>query len=247
MSGTMLVTGGSRGIGAAICRLAAERGYDICVNYAGNHAAAQEVVAAVQVLGRKAVAVQADLARPEEIAPLFEAAAELGPLTALVNNAGITGRIGRLDAVDPEIIRKTVDLNLTGAVLAAREAVLRMSTRHGGGGGGIVNISSVASALGSPGEYTWYAGTKGAIDSFTIGLAKEVAGEGIRVNAVAPGIIETEIHAAGGNPDRIAQTAPSVPLGRAGTPQEIAQAVLWLLSEEASYVTGAVLRAAGGR
>lgn len=247
MRGVMVVTGGSRGIGAAICRLAAERGYDLCVNYAADSRAAEAVVAEVEAAGRRAVAVQADLSKPEEIAPLFAAAAELGPLTALVNNAGITGRISRLDAVDPQIICRTVDLNVTGAILAAREAVLRMSTRHGGQGGGIVNISSIASLLGSPGEYTWYAATKGAIDSFTVGLAKEVAGEGIRVNAVAPGIIETGIHAAGGNPDRIAQTAPSVPLGRAGTPQEIAQSALWLLSEDASYVTGAILRASGGR
>lgn len=247
MSGVMVVTGGSRGIGAAICRLAAARGYDLCVNYAADRAAAEAVVAEVEDAGRKALAVQADLARPEEIAPLFEAAAELGPLTALVNNAGITGRINRLDAVDIEIIRRTVDLNVTGAILAAREAVLRMSTRHGGQGGGIVNISSVASRLGSPGEYTWYAASKGAIDSFTLGLAKEVAQEGIRVNAVSPGLIDTEIHAAGGNPDRVAQVAPNIPLGRAGTPEEIAKAVLWLLSEEASYVTGAVLSASGGR
>ena len=247
MSGVMLVTGGSRGIGAATCRLAAARGYDLCVNYAGNREAAEAVVAEVEAAGRRAVAVQADIARPEEIPGLFDAAAELGPLTALVNNAGITGKISRLDAVDVEIIRRTVDLNVTGAILAAREAVLRMSTVHGGAGGGIVNISSVAARLGSPGEYTWYAATKGAIDSFTIGLAKEVAQEGIRVNAVSPGLIETEIHAAGGNPDRIAQTAPNIPLGRAGKPEEIAQAVLWLLSEEASYVTGAVLGASGGR
>lgn len=247
MSGVMVVTGGSRGIGAAICRLAAARGYDLCVNYASDRAAAEAVVAEVEAVGRKAVAVQADLAKPEEIAPLFEAAAELGPLTALVNNAGITGRISRLDAVDIEIIRRTVDLNVTGAILAAREAVLRMSTRHGGRGGGIVNISSVASRLGSPGEYTWYAATKGAIDSFTLGLAKEVAAEGIRVNAVSPGLIDTGIHAAGGNPDRVAQVAPNIPLGRAGTPEEIAQATLWLLSEEASYVTGAILSASGGR
>lgn len=247
MRGTMLVTGGSRGIGAAICRLAVARGYDLCVNYAANRDAAEAVVAEAESAGCKAVAVQADLAEPGQIAPLFEAAAALGPLTALVNNAGITGRIARLDAVEPEVIRRTVDLNVTGAILAARETVLRMSTRHGGQGGGIVNISSVAAALGSPGEYTWYAASKGAIDSFTLGLAKEVAQEGIRVNAVSPGLIETEIHAAGGNPDRIAQVAPNIPLGRAGTPQEIAEAALWLLSEEASYVTGAILRVSGGR
>lgn len=247
MNGVMLVTGGSRGIGAAICGLAAERGYDLCVNYGSDPGPAEEVVREVEAKGRKAAAVQADLGDPQAIAPLFDAAAELGALTALVNNAGITGRISRLDGVDPEIVRRTVDINVTGAILAAREAVLRMSTRHGGQGGGIVNISSVASRLGSPNEYTWYAGTKGAIDSFTLGLAKEVAAEGIRVNAVSPGLIETGIHAAGGNPDRIEQVAPQIPLGRAGTPEEMARAVLWLLSDEASYITGAVLSASGGR
>ena len=246
MSGVMLVTGGSRGIGAAISRLAAERGYDLCVNYGSDAGPAAEVVAEVEAKGRKAVAVQADLGEGN-VVPLFAAAAELGPLTALVNNAGITGKISRLDDVDPDVIRRTVDINVTGAILAAREAVLRMSTRHGGQGGGIVNISSVAAKLGSPNEYTWYAATKGAIDSFTLGLAKEVAQEGIRVNVVSPGLIETGIHAAGGNPDRIAQLAPQIPLGRAGNPEEIAQATLWLLSDEASYITGAVLSASGGR
>ena len=248
MSGVMLVTGGGRGIGAATARLAAGRGYAVCVNYQRDAEAAEQVVAEIAEAGGKALAVQADVAQDEEVERLFETAqGQLGPLTALVNNAGVTGRISRLDEAEAEVIRRAVDINVTGAILCARAAVRRISTRHGGPGGGIVNISSVAAALGSPGEYVWYAATKGAIDSLTVGLSKELAEDGIRVNAVAPGLINTEIHASSGLPDRAERLAHLVPMGRAGEAEEIAEAVLWLLSDAASYVTGAVLRVSGGR
>ncbi len=248
MSGVMLVTGGGRGIGAATARLAAGRGYAVCVNYQRDAEAAEQVVAEIAEAGGKALAVQADVAQDEEVERLFETAqGQLGPLTALVNNAGVTGRISRLDEAEADAIRRAVDINVTGAILCARAAVRRISTRHGGPGGGIVNISSVAAALGSPGEYVWYAATKGAIDSLTVGLSKELAEDGIRVNAVAPGLINTEIHASSGLPDRAERLAHLVPMGRAGEAEEIAEAVLWLLSDAASYVTGAVLRVSGGR
>jgi NAD(P)-dependent dehydrogenase (short-subunit alcohol dehydrogenase family) len=248
MAGTVIVTGGSRGIGAATAKLAAARGYAVCVNYRADAAAAEAVVRAVEQAGGRAAAVPADVAREEAVEGLFERAErELGPVTALVNNAGLAGLVNRLEEAPAETIRTVVEVNLLGTIWCARAAVRRMSTRRGGPGGAIVNLSSGAATLGSPGEYVWYAAAKGGVDSFTLGLAKEVAGEGIRVNAVAPGFVETGIHAASGMPDRLAEDAPKVPLGRAARPREVAEAIVWLLSDAASYVTGTVLRVAGGR
>ncbi len=244
----MIVTGGGRGIGAATARLGAQRGYGVCVNYLGNGSAAAAVVGEIEAAGGRAIAVQADVAQEDQVARLFGTVdRELGPVTALVNNAGTAGTVGRLDAVPGAVLRRVMEVNVLGVLWCARAAVQRMSTRHGGAGGAIVNVSSGAATIGSPGLYVWYAASKGAVDSLTLGLAKEVAQEGIRVNGVAPGVVETEIHAALGLPDRIAQMAPSLPIGRAGEPEEIAEAILWLLSEAASYTTGATLRVAGGR
>ncbi len=248
MSGVLIVTGGGRGIGAATARLGAARGYGVCVNYRTNAEAAAAVVAEIETAGGRAIAVQGDVAREEEVIRLFEAVdKELGPVTALVNNAGFAGPISRLDSSDSGIIRAVVEVNFLGTIWCAREAVRRMSTRHGGAGGAIVNLTSGAATIGSPGEYIWYAAAKGAVNSFTLGLSKEVAGEGIRVNAVAPGFVKTQIHADSGMSDRIEKDAPKVPIGRAAEPEEIAEPVLWLLSEAASYTTGAILRVAGGR
>ena len=248
MSGVLIVTGGGRGIGAATARLGAARGYGVCVNYRTNAEAAAAVVAEIETAGGRAIAVQGDVAREEEVIRLFEAVdKELGPVTALVNNAGFAGPISRLDSSDSGIIRAVVEVNFLGTIWCAREAVRRMSTRHGGAGGAIVNFTSGAATIGSPGEYIWYAAAKGAVNSFTLGLSKEVAGEGIRVNAVAPGFVKTQIHADSGMSDRIEKDAPKVPIGRAAEPEEIAEPVLWLLSEAASYTTGAILRVAGGR
>ena len=248
MSGVMMVTGGSRGIGAATAKMAAGRGYAVCVNYQRDAEAAEAVVAGIAAGGGKALAVQADVSRADEVVRLFETCDhELGQLTALVNNAGLAGPMSPLMEADPETIRHIVDVNVTGSILCAQEAVRRLSTRHGGQGGGIVNLSSGAATLGSPGEYVWYAATKGAIDTLTVGLSKELGGEGIRVNAVAPGLIKTEIHAASGKPDRVETMAPMIPMGRGAEAEEVAEAILWLLSDAASYVTGAVLRVAGGR
>jgi NAD(P)-dependent dehydrogenase (short-subunit alcohol dehydrogenase family) len=244
----LLVTGGSRGIGAATCRLAAKHGYAVAVNYNRDASAAAAVVADIEKSGGRALAIQADVAREADVTRLFaEIDKGLGRLTHLVNNAGITGRAHRLDEVDTATLEAVLDLNILGAFLCAREAVRRISTNHGGNGGAIVNISSAAATLGSPGEYIWYAASKGAIDSMTIGLAKEVAREGIRVNAVAPGMILTEIHAASGDPGRIERIRPSIPLARIAEPEEVAETILFLLSDAASYVTGAVLRVSGGR
>lgn len=244
----LLVTGGGRGIGAATARLAAARGYRVAVNYAGNAGAAQTLVAEIERSGGRAVAIRADVADEAQVEQLFaETERGLGPIDGLVNCAGITGPLGRLDAVSTGTLRRVLEVNVLGTMLCARAAVRRMSTAHGGKGGTIVNISSGAATLGGPGEWIWYAASKGAIDTFTIGLAREVAREGIRVNAIQPGLVDTEIHAAGGMADRVQKMGPMIPMGRAGTPEEAAETILFLLSEAASYVTGAILRVAGGR
>lgn len=248
MTGIVIITGASRGIGAAAARLAARRGFDVCVNYRSNRAAAESVAADIEAAGRRAVAVAADVSVEADVMRLFETCDKtLGTLTALVNNAGILETQMRVETMDAVRLQRVFAVNVTGAFLCAREAVRRMSTRLGGGGGAIVNVSSAASRLGTPGEYVDYAASKGAIDTFTHGLALEVAEEGIRVNAVRPGIIDTEIHASGGEPDRIERIKDKVPMKRAGTPEEVAAAILWLLSGEASYATGAIIDVAGGR
>ena len=240
----LLVTGASRGIGAAVSKLAAARGYDVAVNYLRDAKAADAVVNAVKAAGRRAVAIQGDMAKEDDIIRLFATIdKELGRLTHLVYNSGTTGGNSRIDAVDAKTIRDTLELNVVGALLCAKAAIRRISSKHGGSGGAMVLISSGAATLGSPGEYVWYAASKGAIDSMTIGLAKELAAEGIRVNAVAPGIIATDIHP----PGRLERIAPSVPIARPGTAEEVAEAVLFLLSEASAYTTGTVLRVAGGR
>jgi NAD(P)-dependent dehydrogenase (short-subunit alcohol dehydrogenase family) len=245
----LLVTGGSRGIGAACVRRAAEAGYGrIAINYTRDAAAADDVTAEARALGAEVLVVKGDMARPEDITRLYEEVdANLGTITDLVNNAGITGHAGPFADADPAEMARVIDLNVTGAILVAQQAVRRMSTARGGKGGAIVNISSMAATLGSAGEYVWYAASKGAIDSFTLGLGREVAREGIRVNAVAPGLIATDIHDASGVVGRLERLAPSIPVGRAGTAEEVAEAVLFLLSEAASYTTGAVLKISGGR
>jgi NAD(P)-dependent dehydrogenase (short-subunit alcohol dehydrogenase family) len=247
-SGTLLVTGASRGIGAAVARLAGKRGFSVAVNFSTGAAEARAIVEHIASAGGRACAIQADVAREDDVMRLFETAErKLGPIKALVNNAAVTGGFARVDAVTAETLANVMAVNVSGSFLCAREAVRRMSTRHGGTGGAIVNISSRAARFGSPGEWVHYAASKGAIDSFTIGLAREVATEGIRVNAVAPGLIETGLHAANGVPDRLQRLASTIPMGRAGFPNEVAEAVLWLLSPAASYTTGAILEVGGGR
>ncbi len=246
--GTLIVTGASRGIGAAIAELAGARGFSVAVNFVTSEAEARAVAEQIISAGGRACAIQADVAREEDILRLFETAErELGPIRALVNNAAITGGFARVDSVRATALARVMAVNVTGAFLCAREAVRRMSTKHGGSGGAIVNVSSRAAHTGSAGEWVHYAASKGAIDTFTIGLAREVATEGIRVNAVAPGLIETGLHAANGAPDRLERLASTIPMQRAGMPLEVAEGVLWLLSPSASYTTGAILEIGGGR
>ena len=248
MSGVLLVTGGSRGIGAATARLAAERGYTVCVNYRQNRAAADEVVAAITAGGGAAIAVGADVASEPEVVRLFETVtAELGPIRVLINNAGILERQTRVEHIDAARLDRIFATNVRGAFVCAREAVRRMSTAHGGAGGAIVNVSSRAAQLGAPGEYVDYAASKAALDALTIGLAREVAGEGIRVNGVRAGIIYTDIHADGGEPGRVDRIGPTLPMQRGGHAIEVARAILWLASDEASYSTGTFIDVAGGR
>jgi NAD(P)-dependent dehydrogenase (short-subunit alcohol dehydrogenase family) len=248
MSAVVLITGASRGIGAATALLAARQGYAVAVNYSANSLAADEVVRQIRQAGGTAMAVQADVADEAQVLTMFEKVdAKLGRLTALVNNAGVVDQTSRVDAMSMARFRRMFEINVYGSFVCAREAVRRMSTRHGGTGGTIVNLSSVAARLGAPGQYVDYAAAKGAIDSFTVGLAKEVATEGIRVNAVRPGIIDTDIHASGGLPDRAREMAPQVPMQRPGSAEEVARSILWLMSPESSYTTGTVLDVTGGR
>jgi len=248
MNPILLVTGGSRGIGAATARLAAERGWDVAVNYTRDAAAAETVAGDVRAAGRRAWVLQADVADDAQVVAMFQALdREAGVLGGLVNNAGVVDVAARVDEMTAARWQRMFAINVFGTMSCSREAVQRMSTRHGGRGGAIVNVSSAASRLGSPGQYVDYAAAKGAIDVFTLGLAKEVAAEGIRVNAVRPGLIETDIHASGGQPDRARQLAPQVPMQRTGSAEEVAAAIVWLLSDEASYTTGTLLDVAGGR
>lgn len=244
----LLVTGASRGIGAATARLAAARGWDVAVNYTRDAAAAEAVAADVRAAGRRALVVQADVADEAQVLAMFNAIDRgLGVLRGLVNNAGVVDLPQRVDQMSVARLKRMFDINVIGSMVCAREAVRRMSTRHGGAGGAIVNLSSAAAKIGSPGQYVDYAAAKGAIDIFTLGLAREVATEGVRVNAVRPGIIETDIHASGGLPDRAREMAPMVPMQRAGSAHEVATAIVWLLSDEASYATGTVIDVTGGR
>ena len=245
---TVLVTGGSRGIGAAAAWLCAQRGWAVAVNYTRDAAAAQAVVARIGAAGGTALAVQADVADEAQVLAMFDTIDhELPPLFGLVNNAGVVDVASRVDAMTLPRLQRMFAINVFGTFMCSREAVKRLSTRHGGAGGVIVNLSSVAARLGAPGQYVDYAAAKGAIDSFTVGLAKEVALEGIRVNAVRPGIIATDIHASGGQPDRAAEMAPMVPMQRAGSAEEVAEAILWLLSDASSYTTGALIDVTGAR
>lgn len=247
-SGAIIVTGASRGIGAAIAKIVGAHGFPVAVNFTSGEAAAQGVVRHILTRGGRALAIQGDVAREEDVIRLFETATrELGPLQGLVNNAGVTGGFARVEEVNAEVLARVLAVNVVGTILCAREAVRRMSLCHGGAGGAIVNISSIAARTGGPGEWVHYAASKGAIDSLTIGLAREVAHEGIRVNAVAPGLIETDLHAANGAPDRVERLSPSIPMQRAGTANEVAEGVLWLLSSAASYTTGTILEIGGGR
>ena len=248
MSSALVITGGSRGIGAATARLAARRGYDVCFNYRAKREAADKVVAAIEQSGGRALAVQGNVAEEADVVGLFDAAEQaFGKIRGLVNNAGIVGPSSPAADVPLAALRELFEVNVLGAFLAAREAVRRMSTARGGAGGSIVNLSSMAAFLGGAGEFVHYAASKGAIETLTIGLSREVAREGIRVNAVAPGLIDTEIHASAGMPDRVEKLGPMVPMGRGGTADEVAEAILWLLSDASSYVSGTTLRVSGGR
>ncbi|GJD47676.1 putative oxidoreductase YgfF [Methylobacterium crusticola] len=247
MDKVLVVTGGSRGIGRAVCLRAARLGWRVCFSYVAAKDAADALSGEIAAAGGTALAVRSDVAVEADIADLFRQADGLGPLGGLVNNAGVVDQAARVDAMSAARLTRMLTTNVVGSFLCAGEAVRRMSTRHGGAGGVIVNLSSVASRIGAPGQYVDYAASKGAIDTFTTGLALEVAGEGIRVNAVAPGLIDTDIHASGGQPDRMARLGPTVPTGRAGTAEEVAAAVIWLLSDESSYSTGTIVTVSGGR
>jgi NAD(P)-dependent dehydrogenase (short-subunit alcohol dehydrogenase family) len=246
-SGVLLITGASRGIGAACAITAARMGYSVAVNYLSNAKSADAVVEKIRGGGGKAISIQGDVSKPADVEALFNQADSLGRLSGLVNNAGILDKTARLDEMSVDRLNTVMGTNVLGSMLCAQQAILRMSTRHGGKGGGIVNLSSVAARLGAPSQYVDYATSKGAIDSLTIGLARELAQEGIRVNAVRPGVIDTEIHASGGIPDRVEQMKSSIPLQRGGSAQEVANGILWLLSDDASYITGAILDITGGR
>jgi len=247
MANVAIITGGSRGIGRACALGLADDGYDVVVNYAGNKAAADAVVAAIVAKGRKAVAVQGDVADEADVAAIFAAADRLGTLKALVNNAGVVDVAQPVVEMSTARLRRMFDINVMGSFFCAREAIKRMSTRLGGKGGAIVNLSSIAPRLGAPGQYVDYAAAKGAIDAFTLGLGREVANEGIRVNGVQPGLIETDIHASGGIPDRIETLKNTIPIKRGGTAEEIAEAVRWLVSDKASYAVGSLITVSGGR
>lgn len=247
MTGVIIVTGASRGIGAATAKLAAARGYAVCVNYLKNHGAGRQIADDINASGGRAIAIAADVSLEEDVVRMFQAVDEhLGKLTALVNNAGILDTQSRLESISAARLQRILGTNVIGTFLCAREAVKRMSTEHGGPGGAIVNVSSAASRLGAAGEYIDYAASKGAVDSMTVGLSREVAGAGIRVNAVRPAFIYTEMHASGGEPGRVDRIKASLPMRRGGSPEEVANAILWLLSDEASYVTGSFLDMAGG-
>lgn len=248
MWGVVIVTGGGRGIGAAVARLAVQGGHAVGINYRRDRVAAEALADELRQQGGRVLAVPADVSVQAEVGRLFRTVeTELGPITALVNNAGILERQMRVEDMDEARLARVLATNVIGPFLCCREAVRRMSTRHGGAGGSIVNVSSRAAVLGAPGEYVDYAASKGALDSLTVGLAREVAAEGVRVNGVRPGVIETDIHASGGEPGRVARVAPSIPMGRGGQPKEVARAILWLLSDAASYTTGTILDVAGGR
>jgi NAD(P)-dependent dehydrogenase (short-subunit alcohol dehydrogenase family) len=243
----LLITGSSRGIGAATARLAAGRGYDVAVNYKSDAGSAAEVVAAVKAQGRKALAIQADMAKEADIERMFKEADTLGPLTHFVYNTGIPGRAGRLENASTAMMREVIEVNTLGALVSMQHAIRRMSKKHGGQGGAVVLLSSVAADIGGPNEYVWYAASKGGIESMTYGLSKELAADGIRVNCVSPGASETRVHADAGQHDKLAKIGPLIPIGRPGKPEESAEAVLFLLSDAASYISGTVLRVAGGR
>ncbi|MGC3981455.1 MAG: SDR family oxidoreductase [Steroidobacteraceae bacterium] len=248
MNKTVIITGGSRGIGAATAKLAARQGYSVCVNYRSNANAAQKVVDDIAQFGGKAIAIQADIGNEQEVTKLFDQVnVALGGVTALVNNAGILENQMRVEAMDAARLQRIFTTNVIGSFICCREAIKRMSTQHGGSGGAIVNVSSGAARLGSPGEYVDYAASKGVIDTMTIGLAQEVAAEGIRVNAVRPGFIYTDMHASGGEPNRVERVKQFVPMKRGGAPEEVAQAILWLLSNEASFTTGSFIDVTGGK